>query len=86
MSALIGVSVKLGELNAVSKQLAQAPEVRYLGLTTGRYDLILEAFFTSTEHLLDFVSDPIGRISGVTSVETSLVLRIEKLSYEWDLP
>lgn len=86
MSAIIGVSVKLGDLDAVSKELAQAPEVRYLGLTTGRYDMIVEAFFTNTEHVLEFVSGRLGSLPGVTGVETSLVLRIEKFSYEWDLP
>jgi len=86
LSAIIGVSVNLGELDAVSKTLSASPEVRYLGVSTGRYDLILEAFFSDSEHLLSFVSERLGGIPSVTRVETSIILRVDKFSYEWELP
>jgi len=86
LSAIIGVSVELTELDRVSQTLAKAPEVRYLGLSTGRYDIILEAFFSDSEHLLAFVSQRLGALPGVSGVETSIVLRVDKFSYEWELP
>ena len=86
MSAIIGISVDLGGLDAVSQALSQAPEVRYLGLSTGRYDIIVEAFFSDSEHLLAFVSDKLGALAQVTGVETSIILRVDKFSYEWELP
>jgi Lrp/AsnC family transcriptional regulator for asnA, asnC and gidA len=86
MSAIIGVSVRLGDLDAVSSTLAKMAEVRYLGLSTGRYDIILEAFFDDSEHLLAFVSEKLGGQAGVTGVETSIILRVDKFSYEWELP
>src|SRR3954447_19091647 len=55
-SAIIGVSVQLQAIHAVSDQLVSQPEVRYVGISTGRYDLIVEAFFSDHEHLLEFVS------------------------------
>jgi Lrp/AsnC family transcriptional regulator for asnA, asnC and gidA len=86
MSAIIGISVNLGDLDRVSETLSNSPEVRYLGLSTGRYDIILEAFFNDTEHLLSFVSGKIGSLPEVTGVETSIILRVDKFSYEWELP
>jgi Lrp/AsnC family transcriptional regulator, regulator for asnA, asnC and gidA len=86
MSAIIGVSVQLGGLDVVSQKLSGCAEVRYLGLSTGRYDIIIEAFFNDTEHLLSFVSDELGALPEVTSVETSIILRVDKFSYEWELP
>jgi len=86
MSAIIGVSVNLGDLDTVSKTLAKLSEVRYLGLSTGRYDIILEAFFNDSEHLLAFVANELGGLQGVTGVETSIILRVDKFSYEWELP
>jgi Lrp/AsnC family transcriptional regulator for asnA, asnC and gidA len=86
LSAISGVSVELTELDRVSQTLAKAPEVRYLGLSTGRYDIILEAFFSDSEHLLAFVSQRLGALPGVSGVETSIVLRVDKFSYEWELP
>lgn len=85
-SAIIGVSVRLGDIPAVSEQLVSCSEVRYVGMSTGRYDLILEAFFDDHEHLLEFISTRLGGMDPVTSVETSLILKVAKFSYEWEIP
>jgi Lrp/AsnC family transcriptional regulator for asnA, asnC and gidA len=85
-SAIIGISVQLVDLHAVSEQLVAFPEVRYVGLSTGRYDLIIEAFFSNHEHLLEFISTKLGGMPGVTGVETSLILKVAKFSYEWEIP
>jgi Lrp/AsnC family transcriptional regulator for asnA, asnC and gidA len=86
VSALIGISVQLGELQAISDRLAKVANVRYVGLSTGRYDLIVEAFFEDNEHLLAFVAEELGSDPAVRQVETSLILRIAKFSYEWEIP
>jgi Lrp/AsnC family transcriptional regulator for asnA, asnC and gidA len=85
-SAIIGISVQLVDLHAVSDRLVACPEVRYVGLSTGRYDVIVEAFFGDHEHLLEFISTKLGAMPGVTSVETSLILKVAKFSYEWEIP
>jgi Lrp/AsnC family transcriptional regulator, regulator for asnA, asnC and gidA len=85
-SAIIGISVQLQHIRSVSDQLVAQPEVRYVGVSTGRYDLIVEAFFSDHEHLLDFVSTRLGAMPGVTAVETSLILKVAKFSYEWEIP
>ncbi len=85
-SAIIGISVQLQHIHAVSDQLVSLPEVRYVGASTGRYELIIEAFFSDHEHLLQFVSEELGGMPGVTAVETSLILKVAKFSYEWEIP
>jgi len=85
-SAIIGISVQLQAIHSVSEQLVAQPEVRYVGVSTGRYDLIVEAFFSDHEHLLDFVSTTLGGMSGIVTVETSLILKVAKFSYEWEIP
>src|SRR5512132_555781 len=40
LSAIIGISVQLPSLQAVSERLVAYPEVRYVGVATGRYDII----------------------------------------------
>jgi Lrp/AsnC family transcriptional regulator for asnA, asnC and gidA len=86
VSAIIGVSVQLGSLDRVAAALKGYREVRYVALSTGRYDIIIEAFFGDSEHLLHFVSEKLGDLSEVTRVETSVVLRVDKLSFEWEIP
>ncbi|TYC14368.1 Lrp/AsnC family transcriptional regulator [Actinomadura syzygii] len=85
ISAIIGLSVSLPYLREVSQALVGAPEVRYCGLSTGRFDVMIEAFFYDKEHLLRFTTDVLGALPGITAVETSLILKIEKFSYEWEL-
>lgn len=85
-SAIIGISVKLSALEAALAQLVTSPEVRYVGASTGRYDLIVEAFFADHEHLLSFIAQTLGALDGVTQVETSLILKVAKFSYEWEMP
>ncbi len=84
-SAIIGISVQLQHLHGVSAELVTLPEVRYVGVSTGRYDLIVEAFFADHEHLLEFVSSQLGAMNGVTAIETSLILKVAKFSYEWEI-
>lgn len=86
LSAIIGVSVSLPRVDEVVAQLVTKPEVRYAGLSTGRYEVILEAFFSDHEHLLEFVTKDLGSMEGVTQVETSIILRVAKFSYEWEVP
>jgi Lrp/AsnC family transcriptional regulator for asnA, asnC and gidA len=85
-SAIIGISVQLADLHRISDLLVACPEVRYVGLSTGRYDVMIEAFFDDHEHLLEFISTKLGGMPGVTSVETSLILKVAKFSYEWEIP
>ncbi len=85
LSAIIGISVNLTDMHAVSEALHSYPEVRYVGLSSGRYDIIVESFFVDQEHLLDFVSNQLGSLSGVTTVETSIILKVVKFSYEWEI-
>jgi Lrp/AsnC family transcriptional regulator, regulator for asnA, asnC and gidA len=46
----------------------------------------VEAFFSDHEHLLEFVSRKLGALKGVTGAETSLILKVAKFSYEWEIP
>jgi Lrp/AsnC family transcriptional regulator for asnA, asnC and gidA len=85
-SAIIGISVQLQHLHEVSDALVSMPEVRYVGASTGRYDVIIEAFFVDHEHVLEFVSRGLGSLPGVTAIETSLILKVAKFSYEWEIP
>jgi Lrp/AsnC family transcriptional regulator for asnA, asnC and gidA len=83
VSAILGLSVELSAMKEVGERVAALREVRYCGFSTGRFDVIIEAFFSDNEHLLRFTLDGLGAIPGITNVETSLILKIGKFSYEW---
>ncbi|MCU1623455.1 MAG: lrp 1 [Frankiales bacterium] len=85
LSAIIGVSVDLKALHAVGEAIRAYPQVRYVGMSAGRYDLMVEAFFTSQDKLLDFVTDELGTLNGIQDIETSVILKVVKFSYEWEI-
>jgi Lrp/AsnC family transcriptional regulator for asnA, asnC and gidA len=85
LSAIIGISVELTAIHDVADAVRSYPEVRYVGMSAGRYDLMVEAFFTDQEHLLEFVTDKLGSLSGITDLETSIILKVVKFSYEWEI-
>jgi Lrp/AsnC family transcriptional regulator for asnA, asnC and gidA len=86
LSAIIGVSCELARLDEIAKGIAELAETRYLGYSTGPYDLVIEAFFYSHEHLLEFLTKKIASIRGVTKTETAIILKVAKFSFEWELP
>lgn len=86
LSAIIGISCELKHLDEVASTLAGFPETRYLGYSTGTFDLMVEAFFLSHQHLLDFLTTKVAAISGVTRTETEIILKVAKFSFEWELP
>ena len=72
-------------MHAVGDAIRAYPEVRYVGMSAGRYDLIVEAFFSSQEQLLDFITEKLGVLHGVSDIETSVILKVVKFSYEWEI-
>ncbi len=85
ISAFLEISLHPKNLDAVVEKLRARGEVRYLGLTLGRAQIIIEAFFRDHEHLLAFQTGVVATLPGVTAVETAIVVRVAKFSYEWEI-
>jgi Lrp/AsnC family transcriptional regulator, regulator for asnA, asnC and gidA len=81
--ALIGVSVDTDKIDGVSRAIAAFPEVSYLVMTLGSWDLTVEVFCRDLSHLTDFITRKLGTIGGVRSTETLMIARSYKLSYCW---
>ena len=80
--AMVGIRVT-GPLDAVADSLADLPEVDYVVVTAGSYDLLVEVVCESDEHLLELISGKIRTLSGVVSTETFMYLKLRKQTYSW---
>lgn len=80
----LNVKVELVEYQAVIDAIAALTEVRWVAITTGPADIVAEAYFASPNHLHEFIRDKLAPIKGISSVETSVILSIEKLTFHWD--
>ena len=85
VSAIMGIATTLPNLRSVTNAITNRHEVRYCGVSTGRYNLIIEAFFTDHKHLMNFITDVLGGLDGVKDVETFVILTIEKFSADWQV-
>ncbi|WP_426507826.1 Lrp/AsnC family transcriptional regulator [Dactylosporangium sp. McL0621] len=79
---MIGVKVE-GDLRPVAKALASVPEIDYVVICAGGYDLLVELVCTDDEHLLDLINDTVRSIPGVTATETFVYLKLAKQTYAW---
>ena len=86
LSAFLMIKCRLGDMEVVSMEVARMPEVRYVAVVTGPYDLIVEAFFFSRRHLTTFLTKRLAKMQGVVDTQTSIVLQVAKLSFEWEIP
>lgn len=80
---IIGLKVAMGQLENVAERLSALPQVRYVGASTGRVDLIIEVVVRTNLELADFLMNEIAAIDGILDSETNLIVRIYKQSWHW---
>lgn len=81
-SAMVGISVN-GDVEAVAEKLEKLPEVAYMVMVAGKYDILAECVTEDDDHLLDVVNRQIRAIAGVISTETFMYLKLRKQTYTW---
>src|ERR687889_1052793 len=80
--AMIGVRAE-GDLTKVADRLAEMPEVDYVVITAGSFDLLVEAVCEDDDALLELISSRIRAIDGVRTTETFVYLKLRKQLYNW---
>ncbi len=81
-AAMIGVRCE-GDMEAVADKLESMPEIDYLVITAGQYDLLVEVVCEDDDHLLDVINKRIRSVPGVVHTETFVYLKLRKQIYTW---
>lgn len=81
-AAMIGISVT-GNLDAAAAAIESLPEVNYLVICAGSFDILAEVVAEDDDHLLRVLNDSIRSVPGVTRTETFVYLKLRKQSYSW---
>jgi len=79
--AVISVSVQPPLLEKVVDTISKFPEVSYLIMVSGEFDLLVEVLCRDREHLASFLNEKMLRVPGVTNTQTSMILRTYKMAY-----
>lgn len=80
--AMVGVECT-GDVEGIAEQLAKIPEVDYLVITAGAFDILAEVVVENDDHLLRLLNHQIRSLDGVTRTETFLYLKLTKQTYNW---
>jgi Lrp/AsnC family transcriptional regulator, regulator for asnA, asnC and gidA len=80
--ALIGISVE-GDVRIVADKLTALPEVDYVVMCAGSFDLLAEVVCEDDERLLQVLNDSVRSIPGVRATETFVYLKLAKQTYTW---
>ncbi len=80
--AMIGISVE-GDVRRVAESLSALPEVDYVVMCAGSFDILIEIVCEDDERLLHVLNDSVRRIPAVRATETFLYLKLAKQTYTW---
>jgi Lrp/AsnC family transcriptional regulator for asnA, asnC and gidA len=80
--AMIGLKVE-GDLRVVANDIAAIPEVSYVVVVSGSFDLMMEVVCEDDDHLLALLNDTVRSIPGVRSTESFTYLKLFKQTYAW---
>ena len=80
--AMIGLSVE-GDVRRVAEKLTSLPEVDYVVMCAGSFDILVEIVCEDDERLLHVLNDSVRSIPGVRTTETFLYLKLAKQTYTW---
>jgi Lrp/AsnC family transcriptional regulator, regulator for asnA, asnC and gidA len=81
--AMIGVRCESNRLLEVADAVSNFPEVSYVVVTAGAFDLLVEVVCENNEALLQFLAERLRAVDGVRDTETFVYLRMVKQTYQW---
>ena len=81
---MIGINVE-GDLEATANRLSEIPELVYIILTAGSFDILAEAVVVDDDHLLELINDRIRNLPGVRRTESFIYLKLKKQTYNWGI-
>ncbi|MCU1489201.1 MAG: transcriptional regulator, AsnC family [Acidimicrobiaceae bacterium] len=80
--AMVGVKAN-GDVREVAAKLAGVPEIDYVVVCAGRFDLLVELVCEDDAHLLELLNATIRSLPGVYEAEIFIYLDLTKQTYTW---
>ena len=85
--SIMGFQVRAADVSQVAETLVNMPNIYYLALVTGRYDLVAIIMTRTTQELSDFIKEHIAKMPGIIRSETLVNLEVMKSPWTnaWDI-
>ena len=79
--AMIGITTE-GPTDSIATTLQAMPDIDYLVVTAGSFDLMAEVVVEDDQHLLD-LTNRVRAVAGVRATETFIYLDLVKQTFAW---
>jgi Lrp/AsnC family transcriptional regulator, regulator for asnA, asnC and gidA len=86
VDTLIGISTNVDRIDEIAEELAEMPEVRYVGIAMGAFDIWVGALFPTVEDWMEFRSTRLAQVKGIRRTETFQITKVLKRTYDWVTP
>lgn len=80
---LVQLKCDVGAAGEAAEVLADRPDVRFVALVTGTFDVVAELIVPSRRRLARVLLEELPEIAGITQTTTESVLRNFKMAYDW---
>jgi Lrp/AsnC family transcriptional regulator for asnA, asnC and gidA len=84
VQAMILLEVAPNQYDAVVSAVVALDAVRWVGILSGPFDLLIEAMVPSNEDLRDLLLERLAKIEGITRMQTAQVLEVAKIAFDWN--
>jgi len=81
--AFLGIEVDRSRLSEVAQKLCAVPQIRFVGMMLGRYDILAMAQLSNSLELAGLLTDTLASIPGVRTTESWQGLEVIKHDYRW---
>ena len=81
--AQVHLRVEGDRLEAVAEEIAELPQVDYVSICAGNFDIIVGIVAHDREELMEVLVNRVRTIPGIVQAEFLLNLKILKDNYEW---
>jgi Lrp/AsnC family transcriptional regulator, regulator for asnA, asnC and gidA len=80
--AMVGIRAD-GDARMVADRLSAVPDIDYVVMCTGSFDILVELVCEDEDALLQLLNGVIRQIPGVRDTETFMYLKLAKQTYTW---
>ncbi len=81
VSAVIAFGVEPSKIEQVAEAIAAMDVFYSVSIISGPYDIMASGYFESVEKIYDLIKNDIGKIKGITRIETMIILKRKKRAY-----
>ncbi|MBN7795602.1 Lrp/AsnC family transcriptional regulator [Parahaliea mediterranea] len=78
LNVIMGLSVQHKYIDDIASELKARSFVQSVIVTTGRFDMMVWAFFRDQQHLGEFLKRDLGSYDAITDIDTMMILEVEK--------